>query len=172
MDLRKEFHDMIEGYGHHVLVHHTSRKIRCSCWNEKYQEPRSSCPYCFGRGWVGRMQRHKVRRETAANIISLPVRIISTAMGQVATDTMTFFMRHDSGVKVGDMIYEVGWDKSKPTHVMSAYEVNYVDDLRGDKGRVEFLQVAVKERNSSLKMKDVRVRRVGKLVNYELKREE
>lgn len=169
MDLRKEFHDIMEEYGHYVLVYHASRKIRCRCWKEKFQESRSNCPYCMGTGWVGRIKRHKIRHDQASNIISLPNRILKGSIGRISTDTRTFYMYHDANVKEGDLIYEVGWIKNKPTHVIRCFEVNYVDTLRGQGGRIEFLQVSVKEKKNTLDVSKITIRKIGNIINYELK---
>lgn len=168
MDLRKEFDEMITSYGHAVLIQRSSRKIRCDCWNEKYQEALSSCPFCLGQGWVNRIEKHHIRRQTATDIISLPGRTQNTPVGRLLTDTRTFFMKHDVRIKEGDMIYECGWHKDKPTHIITSYEASYIDDMRGDNGRIEFYQVSVREKTSPLTVDKIRLRRIGPVINYEL----
>lgn len=168
MDLRREFHKILENYGHDILLQRSSRYIRCSCWNCKYQEPLSSCPKCMGSGRVVRIERHRVRTETATNIITLPGRKQQTPIGQVSQQTRAFFMMHDVHPKVGDVIYEVGWDKDRPTNVLHAFEISYADEKRGKNGRIEFYQVSSKENNTTaLDYDNILKRRIGGKINYE-----
>lgn len=169
MDLRKEVNTIIEDTGHYVLLQRRSRFLRCSCWNEKYQEPDNSCPICLGDGRVSRIERHKVRRELATNIITIPNAIQRTEIGRVATDTRLFFMKHDVHPKKGDIIMEVGWDKNKPTHLIAQYEISFADDMREHKGRIEFYQVTAKEIsiNTSDNIRGFAIRRMGPVLNYE-----
>lgn len=168
MDLRREIHGMIEETGHYVLLQRTSRRLRCGCWNEKYQEGLSTCPRCLGKGWVSRIERHKIRRQTAANIISLPTKKKQTQIGQVITDTRAFFMEHDVHPKKGDIIMEVGWDKRRPTHLIQAFEISHADDMREQDGRIEFYQVTAIEKSIATPTRGFAVRQIGTIRNYEI----
>jgi hypothetical protein len=167
MDLRKEIHDIIEETGHHVLLQRSSRWLRCSCWNEKYQEAEAGCSLCLGKGKVTRIERHKVRDQLATNIITLPEHIQRTAIGRIATDTRVIFMKHDTHPKIGDIIMEVGWNGQRPTHIIHQYEINYADPLREKKGRIEFYQVTAKEISVDTGVRGFAVRRMGPVKNYE-----
>lgn len=167
MDLRREIHDIIEATGHYVLLQRKSKSIRCSCWDAKYREPLSDCPICLGTGKISRIERHKIRRETAANIISLPNHLEATAIGRVGHDTRLFFMKHDVHPKKGDIIMEVGWDKNRPTHLINQYEISFADDMREHNGRIEFYQVTAKEISVDTKIRGFTVRRLGPVQNYE-----
>lgn len=168
MDLRKEIHEIIKETGHYVLLQRTSRKLRCACWNEKYKEADSYCPICLGEGWVSRIERHKCRRQNATNIISLPGKIQQTPIGRLATDTKTFFFEHHVSPKRGDMIMEVGWKGNQPTHMITAYEISNAEDMRGDRGRIEFYQVSVKEKSADTNVRGITVRSIGPIKNYEI----
>lgn len=184
MDLRKEINDIIEETGHYVLLQRTSRKLRCLCWDEKYQESAfqlyvertgdkrklDGCPKCLGKGWVSRIERHKVRRQTASNIISLPGKIKQTTIGELVTDTRTFFMKYNVVPRKGDILMEVGWKGTTPTHLIQAFEISHADDLREKNGRVEFYQVSTKEISVDTKIRGFTIRKIGPIKNYEILR--
>lgn len=167
VNLREEIHAIIEKQGHHVLLQRTSRKIRCRCWNEKYKEADPKCPKCLGQGWVSRIERHKIRRDNASQVISLPSLISQQPVGLLASDARVFFFKHDTVPKKGDIIMEVGWKGNAPTHLIQAFEINSSDGLREDGGRVEFYQVVAKEKNMDTNIRSFAVRRIGPVRNYE-----
>lgn len=183
INLRKEIHKILDEYGHYVLLQRTSRKIRCICWDEKYQESSielyikrtkyngeelKGCPRCLGKGWVSRIERHKVRRENASQIINLPNLKKQMNIGQISSDARVFWFMHNVQPKRGDMIYEVGWDRHKPTHLIQSYEISYPEDVRGDNGRIEFWEAVAKEKNVDNGMKKFTIRQIGPVKNYEI----
>jgi hypothetical protein len=184
LDLRQEFDRIIEQYGHHMLMQRTSRAIRCICWDEKNQEssvnryiqqtkyigPLNACPRCLGKGWISRIERHKIRRDNASQIIALPLLKKQMPLGQIASDARVFYMRWDSKPKRGDIIYEVGWNGKKPTHLIQAFEIQSPDDLRAEGGRTEFFQVTCKEINIDAGIRGIAMRQIGPVENYELLR--
>jgi hypothetical protein len=168
MDLRKEMNEIIEESGHYILLQRKSKKFRCSCWNEKYQSALPNCPKCLGTGMVSRIERHKVRRQTAVMTSGASKLIMQENIGRYVEDMRIFFMKYDAQPKIGDIIMEVGWNGNKPTHLISAFEVAYPDDQRGDKGRVEFYQVGVKEITVDTPIRGFVIRRLGPVQNYEI----
>ncbi|WP_422661753.1 hypothetical protein ACK8P5_25705 (plasmid) [Paenibacillus sp. EC2-1] len=181
MDMRLEMDRILKQHGHPVLLQRTSRKLRCICWNEKHQESDlelyisiikpgtipSSCPRCLGTGRVSRIERHTIRRHQSAQALILPQLIQSGSPGLVASDAKVFYMRYDVHPQKGDLIYEVGWDKQRPTHLRQAYVIQSPEDVRLEKGRIEFYHVVAKEANVDTPMKGFAIRRLGSLQNYE-----
>lgn len=168
ISLRKEIHDIIESTGHYVLLQRTSRKIRCRCWNEKYQEADSACPICLGSGWVSKIERHKIRRQNASQILALPDLIKQVNIGSLATDAMVFFFKHDTAPKKGDIIMEVGWDGNKPTHLIQSFQISSATDMREHHGRIEFFQVVTKEKRIETPIRAFTVRKMGPVSNFEI----
>jgi hypothetical protein len=183
IDLRKEFNQLVEEDGHYVLLQRASRKIYCLCWNEVRQESDidlyfknikkqnpglSTCPRCMGIGRVCRIERHKIRRDIASQLISLPQLEKQLPMGPLATETRVFWMKYDAHPRIGDIIMEVGWDGQKPSHLIKAYEITHVDGLRGKGGRIEYHQVTAKESNIYTDIRHFVVRRMGSVINYEM----
>jgi hypothetical protein len=169
IDLRKEFDDLMDEYGYPILLHRTGRKIRCRCWNEKYQEAKTKCPICVGTGWVSRIERHTLRDTSAVQTIARTGLGEQTGLGKMWVDAKTFYMRHNSNPKVGDYLYEVGWTSSqKPSHLSHVYRINDIIANRGDNGRIEYWTVSAKSETVNMEWQNIVVRSIGPIQNYEM----
>lgn len=169
VDLRDSFDRLMDEYGYPILLQRTGRKIRCRCWNEKYQEADSHCPICLGTGWVSRMERHIIRDKSAIQVISRTNLSQETNLGKMWVDAKTIYMRHDSHPKVGDYLYVVGWKPNqKPSHLIGAYRINDAIANRGTQGRIEYWTVSVKSENTNMDFQNIMVRSIGPIKNYEL----
>lgn len=183
MDLREAFDQILAESGFFILLQRASRKIRCICWNQKYQEsspilymertkyrgtPLTMCPRCMGRGWISRIERHKVYRQNASQIISLPTNIRSLPVGQLSSDASVYWMRHNTHPKQGDIIYEVGWDGNKPTHLIKSYQISHAQDQRQENGRIEHYEVVAREHNLESRIRQFIIRKLGAVENYEV----
>lgn len=167
IDLRKEHREIIKEYGHFVLLQRTDRKFRCSCWNESYREADSNCPKCLGTGFLYRIERHRVRRDHASQVMSRPDLNQPTEIGNVHQPARIFWMSAEANPREGDVIYEVGWKGNKPTHVIGAYEINDTEDKRADNGRIEYYYVATSDKKSVRNVANIVVRKWGMKSNYE-----
>jgi hypothetical protein len=171
IDLRKEFEELINQYGHYVLLQRTSRHIRCRCFDEVRQEGDASCRVCLGKGWISRIERHKVRYDSATQIVSRPNLNQIGPIGHSWVDARVFYFKHDVHLQVGDIIYEVGWDKKnpqKPTHLIRAFAINDVYAYRGDNGRIEYQVASVRAETVNTKIRNIVIRSLGPVKNYEL----
>lgn len=173
MDVRKEFKEILDEYGHYVLLQRTSRRLRCRCYIEINGEGDPKCPYCMGQGWVSKIERHKTRTDAATQIVSRPSLKMSSPAGSVWVDSKVFYLQHDVGIRVGDLIFEVGWDPknpNKPTHLMRAYAINDTYDYRGDNGRIEYKIATSKGEVILSEVRNIVLRSLGPVKNYELVR--
>lgn len=183
MDLRKEFREILDESGHYVLLQRTSRKLRCVCWDEKMQESsiekymksmkllntnHKECPKCLGAGWISRIERVLTRRQLASDIISMTSRLQTLEIGQQTFDNKLFFFEHNIQPREGDYILEVGWDGTKPTHLINSYLIQISNDLRQRQGRIEFWQTVTKEDNIGTGIKGFGVKNIGPVQNYEI----
>lgn len=156
IDLRKEMDIILSEFGHPVLLQRTSRKIRCICWNELYQEAKSDCPICNGTAWKVRIEKHKVRKQDASVAITRPNRVQDTALGDVAIGANIFFMRFNAHPVAGDLIFEVGWDGSKPTNIFQVHEINSIEPERGKNGRIEYYRIHTRASNINFAVREIR----------------
>ena len=144
IDLRKEMDNILINYGHPIILQKTSRKIRCECWNELYQETESNCPLCHGAAWLSRLERHRTRRVDVSNTVSEPNLLEQGRIGLYYVTGVAFYFRYTCHPQIGDILYEVGWNKYKPVNLIEIYEITHVEPERADSGRIEYFRVATK----------------------------
>ena len=168
IDLRKETELILGDFGHPILLQRSSRKIRCSCWNELYQEADSKCVLCNGIGWLVRIEKHLARRQDASVAVTRPNRVQDTLVGDVMTGANMFFVQHHVHPAVQDIIYEIGWDaKNNPINIISVHEINSVEPERGQRGRIEYYRVHTRLSGVNFIVKQIRPRKIGQETVYE-----
>lgn len=171
INLREEFEQMLDSFGHFILLQHTSRKLRCRCWNEQLREGDSNCPYCFGRGRVSRIERHKVRYNSAVSEMTRPVLTSLSPVGDIWTDAKAVYFKYDVNVQSGDYVYEVGWSQNnphKPVQLIATYVINDVYEYRGDNGRIEYKFASVRRESTNMDIQGIVIRSLGPIENYEI----
>lgn len=168
IDLRQETSDLLQEYGHKIILQRTSRKIHCRCWDHNTNEAQPRCPYCSGTGWVNRMESHYTRKDPGTSPVSWADRNKDTALGKQLQDANIYFFMHNAHPRVGDIMYEVGWDElGRPTHVIHTQEINYVFPYRADNGRIEYFEASCDNKVMDKSFHTFHIRRIGQLTNYE-----
>lgn len=143
VNLREEMKELIEETAYEVLVQRCSKKIRCSCYSEKYNEPDSKCPKCTGLGWVFKFEKHKAfKQKVSAGQGSA---IVFTEIGMLTNNYSTFFFEHNSSVEARDYIWEVAWKEGKPIKLVNLYIVESTTPQRGEDGTIQFKSVLAKK---------------------------
>ncbi len=168
IDLRKEIDDILKDYGYYVLLQRTSRKIHCSCFKEKYQEPDSHCPICYGSGWVNRIEKHKTYSQNQSLVVSKPGLNTMGPLGYIYTPANVYHFKHDVHPQIGDLIYEVGWNKDRPVNLHRCFKLSHSEAKRGDNGRIEFYFAASKAEAIDFKFKEWTIHSIGSKKNYEI----
>lgn len=143
INLRDELAELSKESAYEVLVQKTSRKIRCSCFNEKYSEPDPKCPKCIGTGWLFKFERQKAFKQSASAGVSGNVLIAE--IGMVASGYSTFFFQHDAQIDEKDYIWEVAWKENKPIKLMNLYKAEGVEKKRGETGSIQYKVVMAKK---------------------------
>lgn len=134
IDLRREMAELAKENAYEVLIQKTSRKIRCSCFNEKYNEPDTKCPKCIGTGWLFKFEKQKAFKQSA----SPSGQIVYTDIGTMLSGYNTFFFEHNVSIDEGDYIWEVTWKEDKPIKLVNLYKVQSVDRKRGPSGSIQY----------------------------------
>lgn len=144
LNLRTEMKELIDKTEYYVMLQRTSKKIRCSCFNNKYQEPGARCPKCLGTGRLFKFEKLKVFKQDYPG--SPETAITKHPIGELSFGYKTFYFEHDTFPQQNDYIWEVAWDKNKPIKLNTLYRIQSTTELRGESGRIEFKQcVAQKE---------------------------
>jgi hypothetical protein len=171
LNLRDEFLELLTDTGFYVLLQRQSKKIHCSCWNEKYQEGKHDCTLCGGTGWVVRIERHLTRNMDANIPVAEPTMNQVSNVGRSAVQLTRWYFMHDVHPQIGDMIYEVTWDPKnphKPTGLVAAHMINQAYAKRGDHGRIEYWSCAARSETINNKVRNIIVRSMGPIKNYVL----
>lgn len=144
IDLREEVSAMISETKYEVLLQRTSKRIRCTCYNETYKEAHGKCPKCLGAGWLFKFEKHKVLKQDA--IMSNDNGLIVTNLGFIDHGYATFYFSHEVPISKGDYLWEVSWKKGKPIKLNTLYKIKEASEQRGETGKIEFkVGIAAKE---------------------------
>lgn len=152
--------ELLSANRYEVLLQRTSRKIRCSCFNEKYQEADSKCNKCLGNGWIFKFEKHKAFKQDYTG--SPDTAILFTDAGQIEHGYKMFYFKHDTPISVKDYVWEVHWKKSKPSKLINLYRVRDISYLRGDNGRIEFAVALVKKESLDTDFKGMHIGKAWK----------
>lgn len=139
IDLRKEMKKLLDNTKYKVLLQRTSKKIHCSCYNDKYHEGKAHCNKCLGTGYLFKFEKQKTFKQDYAS--SPDSAILFTEIGQFSYNTRTFYFSHDSNPQAKDYIWEVSWKGEKPIELKNLYRIKSVGEQRGVNGRIEFYVV-------------------------------
>ena len=170
-DLRQEFDDILETYGHNVLIVRSDRTLRCTCWNEKTQDADRECPICFGKGWVPVIEKHTVRTQDTDNETALPAQGQGASkIGDVATPGRLYFARYNMVIRSTDLIVDVDWSETgRPIYNGGGiYEVSHVEPMRFDRGRVIFQNVYVRDEPVEKIIRGINIVNTNGIKNYVL----
>ena len=170
IDLRSKVKKLLDNGSHYVLLQRNSKTIHCYCWNEIAQESNPNCPSCMGTGWVSVIERHRTRYDSAIQIEAKPNLSILGGAGRSWIDALTMYFEHFVYPGIDDFVYEVEWDvhnSKKPVKLLRAYRVNDVFTQRGKDGRIEFYSVSVKAEITKTQMRNVIIRNMGAIENYQ-----
>ena len=169
LDMRAQFAELLNDYGFWVLLQRNSKRIHCTCWNEKYQEGLSTHTPCGGTGWITRIERIQTRRKEAAITVTRPDLTQEASIGRVVTNEFYWYARWDTFPRAGDLLYEVNWDNTnaiRPVSLVKVHSINAVDEYRGDNGMVIYNTIATRQTTSNLKVENLIIRSIGNMMNY------
>lgn len=146
MKLKRDFENIIEKYGHDILLLRSDKKTMCTCYNPVTGSIKSDCPYCFGMGSVPVIEKHKVREQDMRVPETLPYLPDTQLFGEMAVATRAYFMRMDSHPNPHDIIVDVDWNGQIPIYSgRGIYEISHIDAKRFENGEFVFQKVYVKD---------------------------
>jgi len=170
MDLRYEFDKIIETYGYPVLVVRQSKKLRCSCWNEKTQEADRACPACFGLGWNPIVEKHEARGEDTSVPETLGRLTQSGTFGNIGVHSRKWFMRPEAEVVSKDYVVDVEWKNGRPVYTgKGIYEISHVDEtMKYEETEMIYKIAYCKDTPVQKNIRGIRIVEVQGIINYEL----
>ncbi|UYX56220.1 hypothetical protein M3Y14_33760 (plasmid) [Bacillus thuringiensis] len=142
IDIRKEFAQVLDKYGHSIVYVRRNSHFRCECYIERSGEPNANCSKCFGTGYEVKIEKKLTRRKEA----SIPETLIGVNQlqpyGAFAPKAYTYYLDHLSKPEKNDLILEVVWnEKEMPIKIKEKLLISAVEPKYGLQGRTEFYQV-------------------------------
>lgn len=144
-EVEREFRQIIENYGHFVLLAHYDREVkgRCTVCGDKITGSfDDDCKNCFGTGRSMIVDKIQVREEDSNITSSLSDISRFQAFGEVARPGRFYFMNKEVNIKEHDLILDVDWQGEMPIYTYRRLsEVSHVDVKRLERGVPIFQKV-------------------------------
>lgn len=170
MQLNQELKRALREYGYPILLVRQNRHIRCRCWDPDQQSVNPTCPYCFGAGYVARVERHRVLGKVGQTPESLTRILRPLSTGDMDSSGHFLYMQSDAAPGLQDQILFTPFEQGRPKIIQpltKLYEVNHVDPyFIGE--TIEYVRVAALETPMNARIKAVQLRQVAGVVNYDL----
>jgi hypothetical protein len=163
MDLRDKVNNLLNEYGNYCLLIRNGNTIRCSCWDDKTEEADGECEHCFGQGYLSVIEKH-ISRNTIA---SIPETLARASKQQdyerVASQSRVYYFKYKVKPRIGDLVVNCDFDKHGLPILdhSQVLEINAVDSLRGDRGRIEFVKAYCSMQPLNTRIKVSNIRKVG-----------
>jgi len=145
IDLRVEISEIfygnasMPGMAFEVIVRHADKTQRCACWDHLKNEADQDCSRCSGSGWLtyDKIYRTVKRKYVGKEELDEP--------GKFEIDSTLFFFEHSVNITEEDSIIEVVTDDLgkivNPVKYIKKHSVKDVEPLKGNFGRVEYIQI-------------------------------
>lgn len=168
MGLRDEFNQILDEFGHDVLVAFQSKRIRCSCWNERNEEADGDCPVCLGTGWTIQVKKARTRRSNGT------IQSQRSDIGTYLNTESRFFFPAETFLRPGDLIVEADWSASGHPIYRDhpVWEVRQSVPERWRNGEIIYYTTQVDNEATHQQIKGVRVTSRFDTAQYELVPEE
>ena len=168
-DLRKTINEILDKWGHNVLIRKNQKHFRCKCFDPHTQESGiASCATCDGTGYVPLIEKVLTRRWGLGD--NNPDRLMPES--KVAQSTRIFYFKHWVHPKVGDLIYEVTWvpnaESGRPKQILHEYSIDKAHEARADRGRIEYYRCECREEFLLRAVRTINLRKVRGIINYEI----
>lgn len=145
--MENQFDEIMERYGHDVLVLHHDKTVQCSCYKKVLGSVDRTCPFCFGMGYIPIIKRYTTRRIDGAISDTVPRSGNVQNFGSMVVENKHYYFGKDVPIKEQDLIIEVEWDGLKPVYKnRGVFEVDHVHSFKFEKGNVLYYKVNVKDK--------------------------
>lgn len=170
MDMRLEFNNMINSNGHYILIVHSNKKMRCSCYNDTTHESSHTCPICFGVGYALVTERVLCREKNLTMAESLPKALKTYEYGDNTVAGRAFYLKYNTNIEPKDLIISCSFDRRNLPLLSdySIYEVSYVERYRGEGGKIEYIKAACDLDTINVKIIASNIRKTGNRDIYNL----
>lgn len=171
MDLKREFDKTIANYGHPIFLVRSDQTMRCRCYDSLTGSTKRDCPYCFGTGYVSRVEKHRVVDASLMPKQTMANAGVTAIFGDAMQGIRIFYMKSEVRPMPDDIIIETEFDEQGrpivPTRspLVGVYTVGSVEPQRLEGGRIIFYKMAGTYDPTA--MKD-RALNVNNYINYDI----
>lgn len=147
MNPKEKFREILEEYGHYVLVLHHDKTTVCCCYDKVTGSASRKCPYCFGMGYIPVVKKYLTRNIDGSISDTVPRSGDVQNFGAMYVENKHFYFEADVPIKEQDLIIEVDWDGIQPVYNnRGVFEVSHMHPFRYEKGDIVYKKVSVKDK--------------------------
>ena len=141
IDLKYEFDNIIEKYGHPVIILHKHRNQRCNCVDKMTRSPNASCPVCLGMGYINSAEVTKIRIVSKYSLENFKF----TEVGKTTISQGNMFFRSEVRPQKDDLVIQCEFLDGKPVidEYSGIYLIDNVAPLRADGGQIVYFNASV-----------------------------
>ena len=141
IDFREEYVGLNDEFSLKVLLIRTNKRTRCKCYDPLNHDGDPNCKTCGGTGKLNIIEMTPTIHENF-NTSSL---IKMTELGLSVSNTILFYFDYKVIPRFRDKILIVGYDNlGIPIDIKKDCTIASVEEIRGEKGRVEAYMVYAK----------------------------
>jgi hypothetical protein len=144
INIREELVQMEKEFAIKVIHVSSNKYIKCKCFNPLYKTGNSKCPLCLGSGRVTTMSMLNTITYNHSGTSN------NSSLGNSIIDENIFIFNHKSKINEKDIILIVGFKENSICDLKEIFKVKYVDNVRGDNGRVEYVVANTTKANQLL----------------------
>ena len=172
MNLLSKYNQIIEKYGYDVLLVRQDKQRHCSCFDEKTQSASRACPFCYGVGYVTKIEKHKVRDLDTGLPMSLPLLPTGSNFGVMSITSRAYFFKREVEIQENDLIIDVSWNGDIPVYTGNGiYQISHIDPQRFEEGELIFQKVYVKDTPINKKIRGFKIVEDAGKIFYEMAEE-
>jgi hypothetical protein len=141
IDLKYEFDNIIEKYGHPVIVLHKQKNKRCNCVDLLTRSPNKECPVCLGMGFINSAEVTKIRMVSKYSLENFKF----PEIGKTTISQANIFLKSEVRPQKDDLVIQCEFVNGKPVidEYSGIYLIDNVAPLRADGGQIVYFNASV-----------------------------
>lgn len=143
IDLRDEMYDIMQEFGQYGLLIRNDVIQTCSCVNTISKAPDDHCPICLGNGYINQVEKVFYRTEGVAAPGIMSKYMSYTTAGDISMVYRRFYFDFRVRPSKNDLMIVTDWSEGNRNipllnEYSTVYNLDFVDPLKGDYGRIDF----------------------------------
>lgn len=136
INLLKEFNQIVDDFGHKVILIKPNKKQECSCLHRITRSARADCPICLGTGYVVYSKPILVRNVMKYSLENYKYQ----AIGSAVINQNNFYLKSEDRPQQDDLLIQLNFEGNKPyvDEYSNVYLIDNVAPLRQESGEIAF----------------------------------